>query len=224
LLAALAGLVGLLLTLSGCGTATYRDASTATRPDCDDRLNDAFALERSGQSGNGHDALSDTLETMRISCPTQLQVFNDYVSGRTMVEQFGPDTCSELVDYFESRAIQLLHKDGVCAGGSSGEILDDRNAGQPGGGIAWSDASLHVGSVQRVCGPLAGIGGSADDVFLNIGRDYPDPDRFTIVIWDIGGVEPIEPGTTTCTSGEIVLFEGVAQIHLRSPGEVELYR
>ena len=78
--------------------------------------------------------------------------------------------------------------------------------------------------VQRVCGPLAGIGNSSDDVFLNIGRDYPDPDRFTIVIWDIGDVEPVAAGTTVCTTGQITQYEGVAQIQLRSTSDIELYR
>ncbi|MDQ1173896.1 hypothetical protein QE430_002203 [Microbacterium testaceum] len=94
---------------------------------------------------------------------------------------------------------------------------------QPGGGISWRDAVAFAGSVQRVCGPLAGGGNSDDDVFLNLGRDDPDPDRFQIVIWDVGSLEPIDGGATLCTEGEISLYEGVAQIELRDPAEVEIY-
>lgn len=94
----------------------------------------------------------------------------------------------------------------------------------PGGGIAWNKAINHVGSRKRVCGPLAGIGSSSDDVFLNIGRDYPDPGRFTVVLWDIGGIKPIAAGTTVCVSGRISLYRGVPQIQLRSASDVKLYR
>ncbi|TFD06292.1 hypothetical protein E3T25_02950 [Cryobacterium sandaracinum] len=74
-----------------------------------------------------------------------------------------------------------------------------------------------------MCGPLAGSGNSNDDAFLNLGRDYPDTGRFQIVLWDIGGVEPIPHGTTSCTMGEITLCEGVAQVELEFAGQVEIY-
>lgn len=95
---------------------------------------------------------------------------------------------------------------------------------QPGGGIAWDEATSYAGTSQRVCGPFAGWGNSTDDIFLNLGRDYPNPDRFQIVIWDIGGIEPIPPqGSTICTEGNITLYEGVAQIELYDPGVIEIY-
>ena len=94
---------------------------------------------------------------------------------------------------------------------------------QPGGGISWDQATDYAGSNQRVCGPLAGGGNSDNDVFLNLGRDYPDRDRFQIVIWDIGGLEPIAGGVTLCTAGVITLYEGVAQIELRDPSAIEIF-
>ncbi|TFD49562.1 hypothetical protein E3T55_10775 [Cryobacterium frigoriphilum] len=93
----------------------------------------------------------------------------------------------------------------------------------PGGGIAWDDAVNYAGTAQRVCGPLAGGGNSDDDVFLNLGRDYPDSERFQIVIWDVGGLEPIDGRVTLCTSGPITLYEGVAQIELTDPSLIEIY-
>jgi hypothetical protein len=62
-----------------------------------------------------------------------------------------------------------------------------------------------------------------DDVFLNLGRDYPDPKRFQIVVWDIGGLEPIASGTTLCTAGQVTLYQGVAQIELTDPGQIEIH-
>jgi len=94
---------------------------------------------------------------------------------------------------------------------------------QPGGGISWNQAASYAGTTQRVCGPLAGGGNSDDDVFLNLGYDYPHPNRFQIVVWDIGSLEPIAGGLTLCTSGVITLYEGVAQIELRDPGMIEIY-
>ena len=94
---------------------------------------------------------------------------------------------------------------------------------QPGGGLSWDEAAGEVGSFQRVCGPLATIRNSSDDVFLNIGRDYPDSSRFTIVVWDIGGIESIAAGTTVCAEGPISVYNGVAQIELRSASDVELW-
>lgn len=94
---------------------------------------------------------------------------------------------------------------------------------QPGGGLAWDEAAAFVGTVQRVCGPLMTIRSSTDDVFLNLGRDYPDSSRFTIVIWDIGEVESIASGTTVCAEGSITSYEGVAQIELDSASSVEIW-
>lgn len=62
-----------------------------------------------------------------------------------------------------------------------------------------------------------------NDVFLNIGRDYPDPARFTIVLWDVGGVESLPAGTTLCATGPISMYNGVAQIELYDVGLVEVW-
>lgn len=87
--------------------------------------------------------------------------------------------------------------------------------------VSWDRATDFVGTSQRVCGPLAAIGNSDDDVFLNIGYDYPDPARFTIVVWDVGSVYSILPGTTVCATGTITMYEGVPEIELRSADLVE---
>jgi len=94
---------------------------------------------------------------------------------------------------------------------------------QPGGGISWNEAAEYAGTTQRVCGPLAGGGNSDDDVFLNLGRDYPDIGRFQIVVWDIGSLESIAGGATLCTSGPITLYEGVPQIELVDPSLIDIY-
>lgn len=62
-----------------------------------------------------------------------------------------------------------------------------------------------------------------DGAFLNLGVDYPSSDRFTFIIWGVA-LEPIEDGATICGSGSIYVYEGVAQIELSSPDEIEIWR
>ena len=216
-MSAVRGFLGVLtcaLLVAGCAQATA-DSGTVTCSSLFDRV-----LERERQDDTSG-AINAELDTLGDHCPSEYQLFVDYVSGKGT--RPGLEPCSEHAPYLEPRAIQLLREDGYCTGNSEEEPPGDPEESQPWGGIAWSDAQRHVGTVQRVCGPLAGIGSSTDDVFLNIGRDYPDPDRFTIVIWDIGGVEPVAAGTTVCTTGQVTLYEGVPQIQLRSTSDVELY-
>lgn len=102
----------------------------------------------------------------------------------------------------------------------SDEQEDPASDAIPSGALSWTDAVDEIGTVQQVCGPLMSIRTSADDVFVNIGRDYPDPSRFTIVLWDVGGVQDVTPGATVCTEGRISSYKGVAQIEQRSVSDV----
>ena len=123
----------------------------------------------------------------------------------------------------ELRCVEIGDNVWEYQGNSTPVVLAPAADNQPGGGIAWHEAANHAGTVQRVCGPLAGSGNSTDDVFLNLGRDYPDPERFQIVLWDVGGVEPIPYGATLCTYGQITLYKGVAQIELETASLVQIY-
>jgi hypothetical protein len=55
------------------------------------------------------------------------------------------------------------------------------------GAVSWKNARQHVGRVVTVKGPVAGTyfarSSNGQPTFLNIGVDYPDSRRFTIVIW-----------------------------------------
>lgn len=100
--------------------------------------------------------------------------------------------------------------------------LSENSNGTPAGSVVWSDAKEHVGRTVTVCGPLVNDGTSRDDVFLNLGRGYPDKDRFTIVIWDVGAIEEVPRGTTLCTTGVVSVYDSVAQIELHDPGDVKM--
>src|SRR3712207_4248623 len=55
------------------------------------------------------------------------------------------------------------------------------------GAISWDDALQHVGERQTIEGPVVGTvyvaSSNGQPTFLNVGRDYPDSGRFTVVIW-----------------------------------------
>jgi hypothetical protein len=161
----------MLIVSVGCSASSNHSSQA---PDCDELLGRTIGLIRAGQTGSGHDALTAAIEGLRTGgCSEQYAVFADYSSSRVMAEQSGPGRCAPLARYdIEPDAIQLLREDGFCtrrrakppADASAKEI-------QPAGAIGWQEAGDHVGTNQRVCGPLAGIGNSDDDVFLNVGLD-----------------------------------------------------
>ena len=210
-----------VLVLTSC--SSYGGSNNLSEPSitCDDALGTVVERMRADDTSG---AINSEIDWLSSNCSAEYGVFADYASMRGSAEQSGPDTCDSLTQYIRLEAIALLSEDGLCSDGTAGSPADAAEVeNQPGGGIAWNEAVNYAGTTQHVCGPLAGSGNSDDDVFLNLGRDYPDTGRFQIVLWDIGGVEPIPHGTTLCTTGEITLYEGVAQIELESAGQVEIY-
>lgn len=99
------------------------------------------------------------------------------------------------------------------------------------GAISWSDASAHVGEMTIVVGPVVGTtfasSSNGQPTFLNIGRDYPDPGRFTVVIWGESRASFSTPpedayrGKTICVTGEIDTYQGIPQIVVSSPSQIE---
>ncbi len=94
--------------------------------------------------------------------------------------------------------------------------------------VPWTEARGQVGRTLCVEGPVASVGASAGgDVFLNLGRAYPDPGRFTIFIAarHVGKFEAAFgarfwtrlTGKTVQASGEVRLYQGVAEIALTDP-------
>lgn len=210
-----------VLLLTSC--SSYGGGSNRSEPSitCDGVLATVVHRLRTDDTAG---AIDSELDWLGDNCSAAYDIFVDYVSTKGMAEQFGPDDCDSLTQYIGRESIALLREDGLCSSGTSGSLADAPAVeNQPGGGIAWNEAVGYAGTTQRVCGPLSGNGSSNDDVFLNLGRDYPDPERFQIVLWDVGGVEPISYGATLCTSGQITLYEGVAQIELQSASLVEIY-
>jgi hypothetical protein len=86
----------------------------------------------------------------------------------------------------------------------------------------WEEALDHVGDNMTICGPVKSVRTDADDTFVNVGEDYPDEGRFVIVVWDIGDSDlTSHEGDDVCVSGTISEYDGVAQIEVRDPDELE---
>lgn len=97
--------------------------------------------------------------------------------------------------------------------------------------INWDEAKYHIGERTTVCGPVVGThwasGSKGKPTFLNIGKDYPDSGRFTVVIWiDYRANFPQPPegyylGKTICITGLIEPYEGIPQIEAKDPSQIQ---
>ncbi|MCS4485122.1 hypothetical protein NXS08_06535 [Gleimia sp. 6138-11-ORH1] len=77
--------------------------------------------------------------------------------------------------------------------------------------VSWSEADAYIGTSQTVCGPLRSMRGTEYGTFVNLGRDYPNPERFTLVYWDTW-FDQLPSNAIVCATGEISLYEGVTQM------------
>ena len=100
--------------------------------------------------------------------------------------------------------------------------------------VPWDKAKDHIGERTTVSGPVVDThwasGSNGKPTFLNIGKPYPDPDRFTVVIWiDNRGNFPQAPevyylGKTICVTGLIDEYpkgSGSAQIEVKDPSQIQ---
>ena len=129
-------------------------------------------------------------------------------------------------------AVGLL---GLAACGSSGSAVVEPTAVAPPvseQAIPWDEASGHIGETTTIEGPVVTAvysdTSTGEPTFLNVGRDYPDPDRFTVVIWgDDRGSFPDAPesmyeGKTIRVTGEVSEYDGRAQIEVTWPDAIEV--
>jgi hypothetical protein len=96
-----------------------------------------------------------------------------------------------------------------------------QNQGQDSGFVEWDEAESWVGESAVVCGPLQGLGDTDGATFLNLGLDYPEADRFTIVIWEDGLDMNVDQGDRVCGRGEVSRYEGVLQMEFDSQDEYD---
>lgn len=97
--------------------------------------------------------------------------------------------------------------------------------------IPWDKAKYHIGDRTTVYGPVVDTawasGSKGKPTFLNIGKRYPDPERFTVVIWiQNRGNFPQAPesyylGKTIYVTGMITEYKGTPQIEVKGPSQIE---
>lgn len=98
--------------------------------------------------------------------------------------------------------------------------------------VPWSEAKSHVGKQITVLGPVADTNYAATTpgkpTFLDIGKPYPSPDRFTVLIWgDARDAFPAPPeqmyaGKTICVTGLVEDYKGSPEIIASLPASIAI--
>jgi hypothetical protein len=81
--------------------------------------------------------------------------------------------------------------------------------------INWDQTKDYIGQTATVTGPVLGIHDFGGAAVLNIGKDFPEPDRFTVYITaDKRADFPTDlyKGKTISVTGKLKMFHNVAEI------------
>lgn len=210
-----AALVILSAVMVTTACTSVHSSSVRTPPSCSELLEGAIAYERSGTGD-----IDMILQTLSDNCSDEYEIAIHYLAN-SRESAYSIDSCDELLGYgMREESVALLEEDGRCSFDEAESVPDSE---WPEGGLGWDRAREYAGTVQRVCGPLMSARGTEHGTFVNVGKDYPSPDRFTFIFWDMY-LEPIAPGAIVCGSGEIYLYEGsVAQIEMWDPTGLEVW-
>jgi hypothetical protein len=98
--------------------------------------------------------------------------------------------------------------------------------------IACDEANLYIGENKTVCGLVVeskyASSSNGQPTFLTLCEKYPDPNRFSVVIWGRNrGNFPANPeqyyyGEIICVSGLIEEYNGIPEIEVSSPLRIEI--
>ena len=96
--------------------------------------------------------------------------------------------------------------------------------------IAWNQARSYANQYQCVCGPvvqtLYAATPGAEVTFLDLGRRYPDPERFQVVSWEQYRDQFPQPPekmyayADVRACGTIEVYPGAAQMEVQSPAQI----
>jgi hypothetical protein len=173
--------------------------------------------------------------------PSATTIFPDKSAGQVM---WFYDTAVWRTDgrLYEYRGVRWTEEDAIAAVASF-KLLppgDEQAKPQPGsagpqipdGAIEWTEAGKHVGETVTVYGPVEGSTYASDSnnqpTYINIGADYPDASRVSIVVWGedrhsfSGSPEEMYLGKTISVTGEIYIYSGACYIKVQSPSQVRV--
>ena len=81
--------------------------------------------------------------------------------------------------------------------------------------INWDQAKDHVGQLVTVTGPVVGIHDFGGAAVLNVGKDFPDPTRFTVYISEDARPDmpaDLDNGKIITVTGTVKLYHDVPEI------------
>ena len=208
-----------LPALAGCSSSSSGSDSLEPyypepRPpqECRALLNQTMGHVRAGENSN---RVNEEVALLSEACPSEMDVFTSYAASSDMPFDV---YCDEISDSTAPEVLIMLRQDGHCKDGTAPGAAPAR--GWPEGGIGWDSALDYAGTYQRICGPVKSLRNTYDGAFVNVGQDYPDPGRFTFIMWGVQ-LDPIASGTTVCAAGNIYLYDGVAQME---PAQLETWK
>lgn len=204
-----------VLVMTGCGVSNKPPAQrTLSTADCQASLDSFIRGERQGRSDG---RANDLMGTLSRICKSEIKVATEYLAVKSGVEVFGTSSCKVWTERgYKPATIALLKADGLCTKAK-------KKKKWPEGGLGWNKADKHIGERKQVCGPLKSARETQYGTFVNVGKDYPDRDRFTFVLWDIR-LSPIDRGATICAKGVISLYKGVTQMELNSGSDLKIWQ
>jgi len=98
--------------------------------------------------------------------------------------------------------------------------------------VSWQDAGAYLNQGKCVCGAVVRTtyspGTTGQPTYLDLGRAYPDPSRFSVVIWgNQRGNFPSAPETyyrnkTICVTGTIKDYRGTLEMEVRTPAQIQV--
>ncbi len=129
-------------------------------------------------------------------------------------------------------ALLVLVLSGVsCAPSAPPAPAETPATAPPASAISWDKAKYHIGERTTVYGAVVDTrwasGSKGKPTFLNVGKPYSDPDRFTVVIWiDYRANFPQAPevyylGKTIYVTGLITEYNGIPQIEVTDPSQIQ---
>jgi endonuclease YncB( thermonuclease family) len=104
--------------------------------------------------------------------------------------------------------------------------------GESSSALQWSEAIDHIGETATFTGKVIGTryasSSNGKPTFLNVGADYPNSNRLTILIWGSdrsnfsSAPEKLYAGKTIVVTGYVELYDGVAEIQVSTPSQITI--